>query len=222
MDFEKKYRITQFPGETLTARWTRGYRNIEVYYHDQLILTHEGVSALKTGVTYQTKELGRITLKLSDKPVTLDVIIEGYHCVNNVSHPAKQLKGASAFFWMLVVFAVISSLIDGIDLSLDLSVSSIVTMINVSVIIVYILAAVFTNQSKPWAFYMGFSMFSFWTLISLLTLLTGNFFLILAFLIRLVFLYFLIVNIKHAVGTSKHQAFTQPVKFEDEILDGAI
>ncbi len=65
-------------------------------------------------------------------------------------------------------------------------------------------------------------MFSFWTLISLLTLLTGNFFLILAFLIRLVFLYFLIVNIKHAVGTSKHQAFTQPVKFEDEILDGAI
>lgn len=222
MDFEKKYRITQFPGETLKAMWTRGYRNIEIYYHDQLICTHEGISQLKKGVKYQTKELGQIELKLSAKPITLDVIIDGYHCVNNVSHPAKQLKGASSFFWMIAVFAVISSLMDGIYLTFDMSAGFIVTLINLVVIVVYIIAAVFTNQSKPWAFYLGFSMFCFWTLLSLLVVLSGNVFITLAFLIRLAFLYFLIMNIKHAVGTSRHNKFSQPVTVGDDILDGQL
>ncbi|MNK09075.1 hypothetical protein D3C87_270240 [compost metagenome] len=222
MDFEKKYRITQFPGETLKAMWTRGYRNIEIYYQDQLICTHEGVSQLKNGVKYQTKELGEIELKLSAKPITLDVIVGGYHCENNVSHPAKQLKGASSFFWMIAVFAIISSLMDGIYFGVDMSVASIVTIINFSVIAVYMIAAVFTNQSKPWAFYLGFSMFCFWTLFALLGVLSGNIFIILAFLIRLAFLYFLIVNIKHAVNTTRHNRFKQPVTVADDILDGEI
>lgn len=222
MDFEKNYHITQLPNETLKVMWTRGYRKVELYYHDKLICTHDGVSKLKAGVKYQTPELGEIELKLSAKPITLDVIIDGYHCVNNVSHPSKQLKGASTFFTIIAVFAILSSLLDGIYLSLDLSIGSIVTLINFSAIAAYIVASVYTNKSKPWAFYLGFSVFSFWTLISLLTLLTGNFFIILAFIIRLIFLYFLITNIKHAIGTAKHNKFGQSHIGEDEILDSGI
>jgi len=223
MDFEKKYRITQLPGEIVKAMWTRGYRSIEIYYHDKLILTHEGVNQLRKGVKYQTKELGEIELQLSVKPITLDIIIDGYHCVNNVSHPAKQLKGASTFFWIITVFAILSSLMDGINLSFDMSLGSIVTMINFAVIAVYIIAAINTGKSKPWAFYLGFSMFSFWTLISLLTVMTGNFFIILAFIIRLVLLYFLITNIKHAIGTTRHAKFGSVNKAEaDDLLDSRV
>ena len=176
MDFEKKYRITQFPGETLKAMWTRGYRNVEIYYQDKLICTHEGAAQLKKGVKYQTEELGQIELKLSAKPITLDVIIDGYHCVNNVSHPAKQLKGASTFFWIIAVFA----------------------------------------------FYMGFSVFCFWTLLTLLMLPALNFIFIVAFIFRLLILYLLITNIKHAINTSRHNKFSQPAMTGDDILDAKI
>jgi hypothetical protein len=222
MDFEKQYRITQFPNETVKAMWTRGYRTVELYYHDKLICKHDGAAKLKNGVKYQTRELGEIELKLSTKPITLDLIIDGYHCVNNVSHPSKQLKGASTFFTIIAVFAVLSSLLDGIYLGFDLSIASIVTLINFSAIVLYIVASVYTNKSKPWAFYLGFSVFSFWTLIALITVLSGNFVIILAFIIRLVFLYFLITNIKYAMGTVKHNKFHQPASEGNDLLDARI
>lgn len=223
MDFEKKYRITQFPGETVKAMWTRGYQVVEIYYHDTLILTHEGVNKLRNGVKYQTKELGEIELKLSAKPITLDIIIDGYHCVNNVSHPAKELKSMSTFFWVITIFAIISSLLDGIHLSFDLSLGSLITLINLSVVTVYVVSAVNTNKSKPWAFYLGLSMFGFWTLISLLSLVSGNIFIIMVFLIRVAFLVFLIKNIKYAVATAKHNQFNSGGnRTSEDLLDSKI
>ncbi len=222
MDFEKKYRITQFPGEIVKAMWTRGYQVIEIYYHDKLILTHEGLNKLRDGVKYQTKELGEIELKLSAKPVTLDIIIDGYHCVNNVSHPAKELRDMSTFFWVIAVFAIISSLLDGIYLSFDLSLASILTMLNISVVAIYIVAAINTKKSKPWAFYLGLSMFGFWTLISLLNLMSGNIFIILVFVVRIAFLYFLIKNIKYAVDTSRHNKFRSADITREDLLDSRV
>lgn len=224
MDFEKKYHITQLPGETLKVMWTRGYKNIELYYHDKLICSHDGVGALKKGVKYTTMELGVIELKLSlsIKPITLDVIIDGYHCVNNFSHPARQLKGASAFFWMIALFAVVSSVWEGWQLRHILALNLIVSVINILTVAAYILAAIYTNKSKPWAFYMGFSVFSFWTLAGLLTILSVNFFFAIAFIVRLVILYFLITNIKYAVGTTKHNKFLSKGFSSDDLLDERI
>jgi len=222
MDFEKKYRITQLPGETLKAMWTRGYRNVEIYYQDKLICTHEGAAQLKNGAKYQTKELGQIELKLSAKPITLDVIVDGYHCVNNASHPAKQLKGANTYFWIVAVFASIGSFVEGIQISNVLTIGMIVTIINLLTITAYILAAVFTNKSKPWAFYLGFSVFCFWTLLTILMLPTLGFIFIVAFVFRLLILYLLITNIKHAVNTSRHNKFSQPAITGDDILDSRI
>ncbi len=223
MDFEKKYQITQLPGETVKAMWTRGYKNIDLYYNDKLICSHDGVGALKNGVKYTTSELGVIELKLSSgKPITLDIIIDGYHCVNNTSHPAKQLKGASAFFWMIGVFAVISSLLEGMQLSNILSLGVIVTVINILTISAYFVAAAFTNQSQPWAFYLGFSVFSFWTLIGFLTILSTNFLFMIGFIVRLVILYFLITNIKYAVGTAKHNKFLNKNPSGTDLLDERI
>lgn len=223
MDFEKKYQITQLPGESLKVMWTRGYKNIDLYYQDQLICSHDGVGALKNGVKYTTKELGVIELKLSSgKPITLDIIIDDYHCVNNTSHPAKQLKSASAYFWMIGVFAVVVSLLEGIQLSNVLSLNVIVSVLNILTIASYFVAAVCTSKSQPWAFYLGFSVFSFWTLLGLLTILSGSFLFIIGYLVRLVVLYFLITNIKYAVGTAKHNKFLNRNPSGADLLDERI
>ncbi|WP_300663629.1 hypothetical protein [Fluviicola sp.] len=223
MDFEKNYHITQLPGEIVKAMWTRGYKNIDLYYRDKLICSHDGVGALNKGVKYTTNELGVIELKLSSgKPITLDIIIDGYHCVNNTSHPAKQLKGASAFFWMIAVFAVAVSLLEGLQLSHVFSLDVIVSVINMLTVAAYFVAAIYTNKSKPWAFYLGFSVFSFWTVIGLLTILSLNFVFIIGFIVRLVILYFLITNIKYAVGTAKHNKFLSRGFSSEDLLDEQI
>lgn len=223
MDFEKNYRITQLPGETVKAMWTRGYKNIDLYYQDKLICSHDGVGALKKGAKYTTKELGVIELKLaSAKPITLDIIIDGYHCENNSSHPANQLRGASAFFWMIGVFAVVSSFLEGIQLRNVLSLSVIVTVINLLTVAAYFIAAAYTSKSKPWAFYLGFSVFSFWTVVGLLTILSLNLFFIIGYIVRLIILYFLITNIKYAIGTTKHNKFLTKTPSGAELLDGRI
>ena len=88
MDFEKKYPITQKPNEYIFVQWTRGYKEVAVYYNDQLIGSVRGSAKLLKGTSF-TSDLGLITLKLSEKPVTLDVIVDGYHSRVNVSHPVK-------------------------------------------------------------------------------------------------------------------------------------
>ena len=203
MDFEKKYHLTQFPNTYILARWTRGYKQIELFYQDKLIYTHEGTKNLKTGVKVNTSELGEIELKLSKEPILLNIVVEGYHCINNVSHPAKELKGASIYFWIIAVFAFVATLIEGFSIGVN-SLKTIITTINLLVVAAYIIAAVFTSKSRPWAFYLGFSTYSFFTLLSVLILLKGNLIMFIGFGIRLVFLYFLITNIKHAVATTKH------------------
>lgn len=96
MDFEKKYPITQRLDEYLLVQWTRGYKDVDVYYNDQLIGSVRGTGKLLKGTSFPS-DLGLITLKLSEKPVTLDVIVDGYHSPVNVSHPVKELKRTGTY-----------------------------------------------------------------------------------------------------------------------------
>lgn len=207
MDFEKKYPITQQPGDFITVQWTRGYKAVDLYYKNELIGSVEGSAKLKAGTSISTV-LGTIALKLSEKPITLDVIIDGYHSPVNVSHPVKELKKTAVFFWMIFIFAVIATLMEGIYLSAELSIEVIVTLINFVVVTVYCISAVFIRKGKPWAFYMGFSMFALMFAFSLLGFLGPLSILgIIVFLFRTGFLVVLILNMKHANAAIKHQRY---------------
>ncbi|MDH4474754.1 MAG: hypothetical protein QE487_19270 [Fluviicola sp.] len=207
MDFEKKYPITQQPGDFVTVQWTRGYKAVDVYYKDELIGSVQGSAKLKAGTKISTV-LGTIELKLSEKPIMLNVIIDGYHSPVNVSHPAKELKKTAVFFWMILTFAVIASLMEGVYLSTELSAEVIVTLINFVIVTVYFLSAVFIRSGKPWAYYMGFSMFGLMYALSLISFLGPvTIFLIIVFLFRTGFLVVLILNMKHANSAIKHQRY---------------
>lgn len=138
----------------------------------------------------------------------LNVIIDGYHSPVNISHPVKELKKTAVFFWMIFTFAVIASLMEGIHLSNVLSAEVIVTLINLVVITVYCLSAVFVRKGKPWAYYMGFSLFCLLYLFSLLGFLAPlSILFLIIFLFRTGFLVVLILNMKHANSAIKHQRY---------------
>jgi hypothetical protein len=220
MDFEKKYPITQQPGDFVTIQWTRGYKAVDVYYKDELIGSVQGSAKLKAGTKISTV-LGTIDLKLSEKPIMLNVIIDGYHSPVNVSHPVKELKKTAVFFWMIFTFALIASLMEGIYLSTVLTAEVIVTLINFVILTVYGLAAVFIRKGKPWAYYMGFSMFALMYALSLLNFLGPiSIPLAIVFLFRTGFLVVLIINMKHANSAIKHQRYG--LYSDAELLDSKL
>jgi hypothetical protein len=211
MDFEKKYPITQKLGEYLLVQWTRGYRDVEVYYNDQLIGSVHGTSNLLKGTSFLS-DLGLITLQLSEKPITLDVVVDGYHSPVNVSHPVKELKRTSTYFWLLAVLAFIAGSVEVGLFSDWVKVQIVLLGINLLVFVTYILSAVFVAKGKPWAFYLGFSVFSFFTLISLLVLMGG--------IMGGLLLYILIMNLKTANSAVRHKKYKEPSL--DELLDSKI
>ncbi|MES2557890.1 MAG: hypothetical protein V4604_17175 [Bacteroidota bacterium] len=207
MDFEKKYPITQQPGDFVTVQWTRGYKAVDLYYKNELIGSVQGSAKLKAGTKINTV-LGTIGLKLSEKPIMLNVVIDGYHSPVNISHPVKELKKTAVFFWMIFTFSVIASLMEGVYLSTVLSVEVIVTLINFAIITTYCLSAVFVRKGKPWAYYMGFSLFVLLYAFSLLGFLGPvPILLMIIFLFRTGFLVVLILNMKHANSAIKHQRY---------------
>ncbi len=218
MDFEKKYPLTQLPGEFILVQWTRGYKEVELFYKGESIAQVQGAMKLKKGVTVSS-DLGLIKLKLSEKPVMLDVIVDGFHSPVNVSHPVKELKKTGTFFWLLAVFSFIAG-------SLEVGICSeipplmlIVFVIDLIVLITYIIAAVFVGKGKSWAYYLGFSMFSLFTVLTLLILLSGSVGGLLQFIFMLLRIgaeIVFIINLKTAIAATKH------LRYKSAQLDGLL
>lgn len=222
MDFEKKYPITQKPNEYVLVQWTRGYKEVDVYYEDRLIGSVRGSAKLLKGTSF-TSDLGLITLKLSEKPVTLDVIVDGYHSRVNVSHPVKELKRTSTYFWIISAFAIVAGILEvGIFRGWD-EVQAIALMVNGIVFALYVISAVVVGRGKPWAFYLGFSVFSFCTLLSLFVLLTGmawGFLLYIFMAVRIGGEVILILNLKTANTAARHLKYKDPLM--EDLLDSRL
>lgn len=222
MDFEKKYPITQQPGDFVTVQWTRGYKAVDVYYKDELIGSVQGSAKLKAGTKISTV-LGTIDLKLSEKPVMLNVIIDGYHSPVNVSHPVKELKKIATLIWLLAVFSFIAGAFEIGVFNGAGALQGVIILINALILITYIVSAVFISRGKPWAYYLGFSVFTFFTLTTLLILLGGlmwGYLLYIFQAFRIAALGVLIFNLKTANAARKHQRYGS---FNDaELLDSKL
>lgn len=173
MDYAKKYPITQQPGEHLLIQWTRGYKQVEVYYQNELVGHADGAGRLKKGVRLVHPKLGNIDLRLSEKPMLLNVIIDGYHSPVNSTYPVKELIGLSAFFWMLLAFSFIAGALE-IGLFLNIPpILVIVLPINVTLWVIYLITALGVRKGKPWAYILGVSVFGIFSVLSLLAVVNG-------------------------------------------------
>lgn len=212
MDYQKKYPITQLPGEFVLAEWNRGYKNLTLSYKDRIIGSVAGPSQVKKGFVLHDPELNTVELRFSERPMLLDLIIDGYHSPRNQSHPEKELKKLAAFFWIIAVFAVITSLLDGIRISSDLSVATLTTFFNLLITASYCIAAVFVGKGKPWAYTMGFCVFAFMYLLFVLAvgIIAGSLMTISGFFIRSSVLGLLIYNFKTAIAARKHARYATP------------
>lgn len=223
MDFAKKYPITQQPGEHVLVQWTRGYKQVEVYYKNELVGTADGAARLKKGVRLVHPTLGNIDLKLAEKPVVINVIVDGYHSPVNSIHPVKELIGLSAFFWMLLAFSFIAGALE-IGLFMDFPpILIIVAPVNIALWIVYTISVLGVRKGKPWAYILGVSVFGLFTVLSLLVLLSGVFGGVLSYMFEIIrfgalgiFLY----NLKTVNAAAKHLKYgALQARASEDLLD---
>jgi hypothetical protein len=208
MDYEKKYPITQQPGEYVKVQWERGYKYVELFYKERLIGTVSGAGKLRSGVTLKDDFFNTIHLKLSEKPVTLNLVIDGYHSPVNQSHPQKELKGTAAFFWIISALRLIAGLMEVGSLHDYGFLQLIFLVINLSIITTYILTAVFVGRGMIWAYWMGFLLFCVVFLFHFLVMIISwDFWTILLNFFRGAALGVLIYNLKTAISAGKHAKY---------------
>ena len=223
MDFEKKYPLSQLKGEFVRVQWTRGYKQVDVYYKDALIAEVSGAGELMRGVTILTEQLGELKLKLSQSPVMLDVIVDGLHSPANVSHPVKELKKTATYFWIISAFAIIAGAFEIAIFRDQLAFLPYVLTINLVVFITYAASGFLVRKGIPFGFYLGFGMFSFVTFIFLLLLIDGfiwGLFFYIFQAIRLGGVVALATNMKTAIQASKHRKYKEATS--DELLDSKL
>lgn len=223
MDFEKKYPIAQNQEEFLLLQWTRGYRQVDVYYNDELISQVTGHQNLQNGVQFYTDQLGEVKLNLSEKPITLNVIIDGFHSPVNVSHPVKELQKTAFYFWIISVFALIAGGLEVGVVRMLPDVMSTVLIINTLLLGAYITSAILVQKGIPFGFYLGSGVFCLMSLLSFLILLSGSLsgllFYIFGF-IRIAGIVLLATNLKTAIQASKHRKYK--ISFTEDLLDAKL
>jgi uncharacterized membrane protein len=189
---------------------------VELFYKDQLIGSVSGAGKLKKGVMLKDDVLNRIELKLSEKPMMLDLIIDGYHSPVNQSHPRKEIKGTSTFFWIISVLSLVVGLVEVGALTGFGAIQVIVLVINLLIVAAYIIAAIFVGRGHIWAYYLGFILFSLLFVFNLVFTplnLWGMIFLVM----RGAALGVLIYNLKTVVSAQKHACYGKYAN--EELLD---
>ncbi len=107
MDFEKKFLHPTKSNETILVKWSKGYREVEIWFHDELIQSLKGANTLIKGITFQNDKLGIVTVKLSENPYFLNVIVNKIHSKTNLLHPAKNMKGVGNWFILPIIFSLL-------------------------------------------------------------------------------------------------------------------
>jgi|GEM_PF-1330581 len=223
MDFQKKYPLLQFPNEHIVIQWERGYKRVNLSYNDRVISKIQGAGKLMKGVKLNDPELGVIELKLSEKPIAINLIVGGYHSPVNVSYPTKELKSASPIFWVLSAMSILGAIYEGVSLSqwYGAFLAIIVTFVNILSIAIYTSTAILIQRGYSWAFFMGASWYSLFTLYYLSDLFLSGIYLDTFFIaaIRIVVTFMFAYYFKYATASIRHKKYERAIKSSNEVLD---
>lgn len=221
MEYQKKYPLTHISGKYLIATWNRGYRDLQIWDDDRLVVQLDSPSKLKAGFKKMDEKLGEIELKLSEKPIMLDIIVDRYHSTVNVNHPVKELKKTASFLWILMTMSFIAGMVEiGMVSDAPAFIFLPFLLINLSVIAIYLVSAILVGKGKPWAYYLAFSVFSFFTALSILLFVSGlawGVLLVIFIIIRVIGEVILILNLKTVNSARKHLRFLK--MSGEELLD---
>ncbi len=211
MFYEKKYPLTHLPNEFVTLSWERGYKDTKLFYNDRELIHIDSINKLKKGVKFFDDVLGEVRLEFSEKPISVDVIVNDFHSTINNSHPEKKIKTISGYFYLFASVAFLGYIVN-LGYSSSIMERIIISIEEIFFILLYAFAGYFSKKSKIWAVYIGFISYCFITLLIILSLLLSislyaPLITIFVLLIRSAFIFLMAPYIKMAISLKKHRNF---------------
>jgi len=217
MVYEKRYPFARNQNEFVTLTWETGYRNVQIWFRERLVVTIENPASIKKGVKITDEELNVIELTFSEKPMAIDVVIDGFHSPVNFSHPSKVLKLSARTFWYIFGLAVLGTLINAGTSRLMMPANQIQFLFDVVFTVAYLIAAINTGKSKTWGYFLGMSVFTFSTIIYIaaIVLLGGlSFVTFISILLRISFVIYLMLYIRIAINARKHEKYATAINVD--------
>ena len=217
MDFESKYPLTQDQNSFIFAEWTKGYRLVNLTYRNRLICSFEnGLRYIKKDLIVRDEELGEVKIRFTEKPIQMDIVIDGLHSPINQKHPAKSFKRTAIFYWVLAgLFAlplVFALLVMIVTVSFNSATISALVIGGLALIFSVLLGTIahFISKGSITAFYLGIA---FTAIMIILYFLSSSYFMLVFAALCLIYL---LLRIPNAKLYAKHKAFKT---FQSDMLD---
>lgn len=218
MKYQKKYPLADPKQGDILLVWEKGYKNVEIYYKDRLVTTIVNPTEIKKGFIFYDKELNEIELSFSGKPISINVIVNGFHSPINDLHPKNTFKSVSGIFWVILSLNLFFLLIKTFVFSENFIAYIPYLLIEILFNVVYIIAAIYTAKNKIWAYNLGFGYFIFIAVLSdFLERNEFNFLDYFGLIFQVIVISVLFKYIKPAKLLKKHNSLTP--KANDDLLD---
>lgn len=155
--YSKKYIAVKDESKTLFLTWETGYNNLKLYSEGRLVKTINSPGELMNGVTFIDEELNDVLLKFSSgAPIIIQITANGlkYYPQNNAeSGDGADFSGLVSVFWVLATLSLIGAIIAQTQISGIVAITQ--GVYDIIIITIYVIAAIFLNKKKVWAYYLG-------------------------------------------------------------------
>lgn len=220
--FSKKYYSPKNAEVFLFVSWDTGYRNIQIFYQDRLIHTIQQPTVLVKGIKIQDDELGTIKCSFTTtRPRKLEIKVNNkkFKTVNKLNL-GYDYTGLIAIFTTLAVLAAMEIVIFGGMFGFNFSypLFSIVFISGFIITVLYGVTSYLLSKKKPWAYFIGTSIFVITTLISILgvSLIFSSLANTIVLFFRFGILIYILIQIKHILKEMKRATISN---HEDDLLD---
>lgn len=205
-NFSKKFSLPNHPAEMAFLTWESGYKNMKIYIDGKVVGVISGLAELMKGVEFQTENEKNIEVKMSSsKPMIPVVKVNGnqYYSENNLVEQ-ESVTGLAPVFWTLASLAIVGAvLVQGfLGFQLNNPVAMTQLVMDIIVISIYALSAIYLAKNKSWAYFLGTGTFFLMTLLVIYTQYAMNGFgfgQVIAIVIRISILVYLFTFIKRAI-----------------------
>lgn len=171
MDYEEKYTLPDHD-TPLRVSWSTDFREVEIVFGDRVIGHFKRRANPLDGILLRDEELGKIELTFHRRQTAIDVVVNDYHQPSNRSHPRRQMKRLSVWFWIVSTFFMLLCLYKVLLVQqgvLYWTSNPEWTIINGSLFLFFAIVAVLVFYAQAWAYYVGFAVFSLIMIYILLT-----------------------------------------------------
>lgn len=194
MNVSGKFISPHDPETFVFATWEGNWKNTKIYAGGKLIFRSDDASVLSSGVTVDSGQ-GMVNIKLVGKE--LEISVDQVPYIKEISGDRFDFSGLILIFWILSGFSAFVNVFQAILWSPYIGnypEYTIAFAIDVACTLIYIATAFLIGKKVYWMYFVGASLFTLTSVISLLNfdIILSSLILIITALVRLGFLFFIL------------------------------